>query len=94
MTPKPEISTYDCRECINRASPICEDCRQITAPGGKEQKPTKYIRQSDASRLICREFTPCKPDRMAALLMMHIQRNEPLPTALVMIYNDIAKKEE
>lgn len=90
---------YDCKLCVNRASPLCELCTQITSPGGKEHKPKYYIGQSDIvviggrgkhQRITADQKTEC----LAKYLLDHLLARVPLPTGLVLEYNRRTEKEE
>ena len=94
-----EDKHYDCRTCVNRHSPLCELCTQITSPSGKERKPKYYIGQSDITvfggrgkvqRITADEET----ERLAKYLLDHLLARAPLPTSVVLEYNRKTEKEE
>lgn len=91
---------YDCKTCVNRNSPLCELCTQITSPSGKEHKPKYYIGQSDITVFGGRggsyqRITADKEtERLAKYLLDHLLARAPLPTSVVLEYNRKAEKEE
>ena len=90
---------YDCKTCVNRNSPLCELCTQITSPSGKEHKPKYYIGQSDITvfgrRGSYQRITADKEtERLAKYLLDHLLARAPLPTSIVLKYNRKTEKEE
>ncbi len=91
---------YDCRTCINRNSPLCELCTQITSPSGKERKPKYYIAQSDivgvGGRSRYHETPTSDPETetLTQYLMALLCKRVPIPTSIVLEYNRKTEKEE
>ena len=91
---------YDCRTCVNRTSPLCEICHQITKPSGKETKPTYYIAQIEVQSVGGRSRYREKPtsdpetEAMAKYLMHLLCQRVPIPTKVVLEYNRKTEKEE
>lgn len=96
-----ENKHYDCKSCVNRNSPLCELCTQITKPSGKKTKPRYYIAQKEImpvgriDKLSCERFTSDKEtDRLAGYLINYLLVRAPLPTSVVLEYNRKTEKEE
>lgn len=91
---------YDCRSCVNRLSPLCELCTQITSPSGKEHKPRYFIAQSDIisvggqARFAEHPTDDPRTEKLAKYLMRLICERVPLPTCIVLEYNRKTEKEE
>ena len=95
-----ENKHYDCRTCINKGSPLCELCTQVTKPSGKETKPTYYLAQSSIINIGGTGSYPEastgdeETEKLAKYLSEHILRRIPLPTGAVLEYNRRTGKEE
>lgn len=91
---------YDCKTCVNRASPLCELCTQITSPSGKERKPKYYIAQSEVlsvgGRIRFKERPTDDPEteKFAKYLISMLCKRVPIPTSVVLEYNRRTEKEE
>ena len=94
-----ETKRYECTNCVNRATPICEICTRIIKPGGKETKPTYYIAQSvgfssgDERKRYDAPMKAWKTEELASYLMRMLRLRIPLPTSVVLIYNRKSEKE-
>jgi hypothetical protein len=95
-----ENKHYDCKTCVNRGSPLCELCTNITSPSGKEHKPKFYIAQSEVQSVGGRGMFHEKPsddpqtEKLAKYLMRLLCQRVPLPTSVVLEYNQKTEKEE
>lgn len=45
------MAKYDCIDCINQKSPICEHCSVSKMPSGKEMRPRYFVRISQIGRV-------------------------------------------
>ena len=83
---------FECNNCANRRSPLCELCTQVTAPDGTESKPKYFITLT--------EFMPCgqyrrlerRAETCAQLLELYVRSGWPLPVGIVMEYNGHIEK--
>ena len=95
-----EDKHYDCRTCINRASPLCELCTRITKPSGEETKPKYYIAQSDIvsvggrTRYCEHPTSDPETEKLAKYLVHLLCLRVPIPTSVVLQYNRKTEKEE
>ena len=93
-----EDKRYDCKDCINRASPLCSLCAQIRKPSGKDTKPTYYIAQRDivvigaGNELYEHPTTDPKTEELAGDLMRLLRLRVPIPTRIVLEYNRRTEK--
>lgn len=91
------MERFECKRCVNRASPLCEICTTITSPGGKENKPRYYVKQGDIENPIVKITFPhnksevCK--KKALSIGVFLQNGVPIPMKLVMEYNRLAEEE-
>ena len=93
---------YDCRNCVNRASPLCDLCIHVQTPSGIDaKKPTYYIAQtlvvnSDGTF----KYIHDKPtddleiEALACRLIAMLGQRVPIPTGLVMAYNKKTERVE
>ena len=83
---------FECSNCANRHSPLCELCTQVTAPDGTESKPKYFITLT--------EFWPCgqyrrlegRAETCAQLLELYVRSGWPLPVGIVVEYNGHIEK--
>lgn len=83
---------FECSNCANRHSPLCELCTQVTAPDGTESKPKYFITLT--------EFMPSgqyrrlegRAETCAQLLELYVRSGWPLPVGIVMEYNGHIEK--
>ena len=83
---------FECNNCANRHSPLCELCTQVTAPDGTEHKPKYFITLT--------EFMPSgqfrrlegRAETCAELLELYVRSGWPLPVGIVMEYNGHIEK--
>lgn len=90
-----ESKTYSCKECVNRGTPLCIECKYVKTTKGIVKKPTFYI--SEASNVnFERTRNPAEGERLNVLrkiLIEGLMRREPILTALVLEYNVCASRE-
>ncbi len=96
-----EDKHFDCRTCVNRASPLCELCIHVQTPSGIDtKKPTYYIAQSEVTTFGGRGMFHEKPtndpetESLAKYLMKLLCQRVPIPTGVVMAYNRKTEQEE
>ncbi len=80
--------TNPCDTCLNRATMVCELCRKIVSPSGKETKPTHYM--GDGATLT----NKLSEVDVGAILLVRVQLRQPLPLSLVLRYNENATREK
>ena len=74
---------YNCKECANAGTIICNSCKSITKPSGEETRPTEYVR-----------FNPLtEKEKSVANILAYFERRKPIPIALVMQYNELHEEE-
>ncbi len=77
-----------CETCLNISTPVCDQCRKITSPSGKETTPTHYVGDG---------VTPTNKLTVAdvgAILLVRVQLGQPLPLSFVLRYNEDAVREK
>lgn len=93
---------YDCKTCVNRGSPLCELCTQITSPSGKEHKPKYYIGLVEVAPVVPELRIPhglsSEIEGRAITIARHLGAGLPIPIRAVLEYNTLVehrtKKEE
>ena len=80
--------TISCETCLNRCTMVCELCRKIVSPSGKETEPTHYM--GDGVTLT----NKLSDMDVGAILMVRTQLHRPLPLSLVLRYNENATREK
>jgi hypothetical protein len=89
---------YDCKTCVNRGSPLCELCTQITSPSGKEHKPKYYIALTEvfptAVQIMFPYYKPKEQKRAALAIAKYLCSGVPIPTSLVLEYNKLTERKE
>ena len=74
---------YDCKECANQATLICNVCSTITKPSGTETRPTQFVKLKPFS----------KAEKNAVTLKAYLDKGKPLPLAIVLEYNELTSEE-
>ena len=74
---------YNCKECANKGTPLCNECSSITKPSGEETRPTHFV------KLISLD----KVDKLIVNINAYIERKKPIPTAMVLAYNDLTSED-
>ncbi len=85
---------FECNNCANRRSPLCELCTQVTSPDGTKHKPKYYVEftgDSGKYDVDGRPITNPRGEECAKKLERYLREGSPLPVALVMEYNKFAK---
>ncbi len=77
-----------CETCLNISTLVCEQCRKITSPSGKETTPTRYVGDgvTPTSKLTHTD--------VGAILLIRMQLHQPLPISLVLRYNEGVVREK
>ena len=74
---------YNCNECANADTIICDKCTSITKPSGEETRPTEYV-----------HLVPLdKKERLTVSIQAYLERGKPLPVKMVLEYNDLSSEE-
>ncbi len=88
---------YDCGSCVNKSSPLCELCTQITSPGGKERKPKYFIALAEVKSPITQIKFPHargrETKRRAITIAKYLCDGLPIPIRVVMEYNVLTERE-
>jgi hypothetical protein len=89
---------YECETCANINSPLCDLCTRINSPSGKERKPKYYIEFSKVTSPITQIRFPLVKNkefkRQAITIARYLCNGKPIPTSVVMKYNELAAKEK
>lgn len=91
---------YDCKECANMATPICERCVYITRPDGSTTKPTWFIRMRPAELIEdMSEEEKCEAgitedEDLAVRMMACLISEATIPLRYVMQYNALIAYKE
>ena len=74
---------FECKDCTNRNTTICDQCTFITNPSGNVQRPSNFTRLSKI-----------KPeDVLAAQISMFLEHKLPIPVSVVIEYNELTQEE-
>lgn len=79
-----DIKIYNCSDCVNQNSPLCELCYKIDSPSGNSTKPTYFV---SATEIVVPAHKNIK-----AKIVDNISRNNPIPINWVMEYNKFVEK--
>lgn len=91
---------YDCKECANAATPICERCVYITRPDGSVTKPTWFIKTQPAELIENmteeekQEAGVAEDTDLAVRIMACIVSETAIPLRYVMRYNALRAYKE
>ena len=89
---------YNCIECVNKATPLCNMCRVIKSPSGRESKPTYYVALTTIQLGENVEHVTTQDEKtegMAWIIAQHLNIRVPIPTSIVLNYNrQVEQKEE
>ena len=78
------MKKYDCQDCINALSPLCQYCTVTKVPSGKEQKPQHFIRAT--------EIGTCAEGNIPDFIKDCIDRGKSISTAVILRYNKDLEK--
>lgn len=91
-----EAKQYDCSTCVNRNSPLCELCTQITSPSGKERRPKYYMRIMELEPFAPELKVPLglntELEKRAITIARYLGAGLPIPIRVVLEYNKIAER--
>ena len=74
---------FECKDCANRNTPICDQCTFITNPSGNVQRPSCFCRLSQI-----------KPsDVLATQIGMFMEHRLPIPVSIVIDYNKLTEED-
>lgn len=79
-----ESKKYSCYVCANQGTELCELCMKITAPSGRERKPSHFIRLRDIAQ--CSESNS-EIEYLAETIGKYLKARTPLPVVAVLEYN-------
>jgi hypothetical protein len=74
---------YNCKECANRATLVCDKCTSITKPSGAETRPTEFVKLIPLDQ----------KEKLKVNILAYLERGKPIPVAMVFEYNDISSEE-
>jgi hypothetical protein len=74
---------YDCNECANKATPLCNECNSITSPSGRMTRPTNY----------CHLIPLDRESRLHNNISAYLKAGKPIPLAMVIEYNEITEED-
>ena len=76
---------YDCSECLNRKTPLCEICTSIYHTDGTISKPKYFVKHTEIS-LDCVNSAD-HSEWLAQYIEAHVHSRTPVPLSIVMKYN-------
>ena len=82
-----ENKNYNCADCANRRTPLCNLCRHIKKPSGSVSKPTMYV----GMRLEINADRSIRAKNLATLIEGYIRSGMTIPTAVVLEYNKLTE---
>jgi hypothetical protein len=74
---------YNCTECANKGTPLCNECSSITKPSGEETRPTEFLHVIPLS----------EKEKTESNIRAYLERSKPIPITLVMKYNELHEEE-
>lgn len=79
------MKMYNCQDCINLGSQLCDYCTVAEVPSGREQRPRYFVRAT--------EIGACAEGPIPEFIKDCIARGKSISSAVVMRYNqDLEKK--
>ena len=78
---------FECKECANRGSVLCELCTTITHPDGEESKPNYYIEFNSVVPFDAKRDLQGRGENIAVALEIYLRAGWALPVSMVMEYN-------
>ena len=89
---------YNCEQCANKNSILCEICSQVVSPNIKEHKPRFYVALSDVKSPNAEVDMPNIKGRELKKKAIEIERylldGNPIPIQVVMEYNELAEGDQ
>ena len=74
---------YNCKECANAGTLICNNCNSITKPSGDETRPTEFVHLVPLSA----------KEKSESNIRAYIDRSKPIPLSLIFQYNELHEEE-
>ena len=74
---------YNCKECANRGTPLCNECSSITKPSGEETRPTRFVKLIPIGKV----------DKLIINIAAYIDRKKPIPLGMVLEYNKLTSED-
>lgn len=74
---------YNCNECANKGTFICNNCSSITKPSGEETRPTQFVKLTPIGDV----------DKLVVNISAYVDRRKPIPLGMVLQYNDLTSEE-
>lgn len=103
-----EKEKYDCRNCVNQGSKVCERCNTIVSPSGRTSKPTCYTTLEDSlirikiSDIIApsamlkprKIHDELRADDICKAMIRCMNDRKPIPIEWVEEYNELRTKDD
>ena len=93
-----ENKHYNCDQCANKNSLLCELCSQVISPNNKEHKPRFYVALSDVKSPNAEVDIPHikgqELKKKAIAIERYLLDGIPIPLQLVMEYNELAEGDQ
>lgn len=83
MSKNETVRPYDCANCLNSRTPICELCSQITSPSGKVSAPT-YYSPDKLGRIESKELAA-----LTSKIVLRLATGNPVNLSWIIRYNDL-----
>lgn len=95
---------YNCKDCINRGTEICENCVTTKYPSGRTSKPSHYQTKEEALLRIRVQTVPPigimprhiheerRADELAKAIIRYANSGTPIPTEWVAEHNELRLK--
>ena len=74
---------YDCSKCLNRCTPICEQCNYIETPSGGMSEPTRFIEDIGENKTAERAVV------LTSLIGYRLKIGKPIPLSWIIEYNSL-----
>jgi hypothetical protein len=84
MTKANNNRAYECSDCININTPLCQICNCVNSPSGKVSKPTYYQDKNGGSNLNSQELVA-----LAGKIILRVAAGAPINLTWVMRYNKL-----
>ena len=78
---------YPCGDCVNRHSPLCNNCTVITHPDGTQTKPSYFVAHTPID-LASLEGITDRNEWLKAYVLTHVGQGVPVPISIVIKYNE------
>lgn len=82
------VRPYECANCLNVNTPLCEFCNQVTSPSGKLSKPTRY-QGANGGKLESKELAS-----LSHRIALRLATGNPVHLSWIIRYNQLVSSDK